>query len=503
MLPTRLISLLALLIACVTSFADTSGMQVLDFYEFPTGSYNAIITNNSPASLPLRPVKLENLSKQEPVHAWWIHAQPDLLAQGDTGLVRFSVKRAKTKLDSVRMSFTDELSLVLSPGELPLLPVYLVQDATNSVAYLYLRNPGTESRQLSSITLEDMTSDHAPLTFAAGQVGVWKTKLGNWDKRRIGDLLLLTMTVDGKDRRAAVRMFDSADYRFLWEHEAEDAIACPTHQLGPWDEVGRRIFDAHTLNPTRPATVHFCRNRLPDGLAAFAQCTPRSIANLQASNLTRGQANPWPGWHGIADIVKSSTEPGIFTALIEDASQYSGAYGVPAAPEDPPLGEPELRSLLLLSVAKGSKGLLLRPNAGLLANPDDAAQSSATPLGPPTLPARSRFDETLHLLQGLLPWLSISEPAPMAISTKTPGVRTSALLCGTRGLMAAVVVEDPTSLPLNVKLDIQPPPGCPPPARWRNILDGSEGDIESDSDSLSLEFSGKSETSLLQISSDS
>ena len=502
MLPIRFNALLTLLFACATSFADTSGIQVLEFYEYPAGSYTAIITNNSAAPIPLHPTKLENLSKQEPVHAWWTHAHPDILAPEDTGLVRFSVKRAKTKLDRVRMSFTDERSLDLTRGDLPLLPVYFVQDAANSVAYLYLRNPGAESRQLTSITLEDVASDHEPLNFAAGQVGVWTTKLGNWDRRRVGELLLLTMKVDGKDRKAALRMFDSADYRFLWEHEAEACIACPTHQLGPWDGVGRRIFDAHALNPARPASVHFCRNRLPDGLAAFAQCTPRSIANLQASNLTRGQANPWPGWHGIADIVKSSTEPGIFTALIEDASLYSGAYGVPAAPEDPPLGEAELQSLLLLSVAKGSKGLLLRPNTGMLTNPDDAAPSSATPLGAPTPPGRSRFDETLHLLQDLLPWLSVSEPAPMAVSTNIPGVRSHTLLCGTRGLISLVIVEDPAILSSKLRLHIQPPPGCTPPARWRNILDGSEGDIERNSDSLALEFSGKSALSLLQFVSD-
>jgi len=500
MLPTRIIYALLLFLLSATSFAEPSALQVLEFYEYPAGAYHAIIKNVSSTGLPLRPETLQNVTKQEPVHTWWIHAQPDTLEPDEIGLVRFAVKRAKSKLDHVRMVFPNQVSVDLTRGELPILPVHFVQDATNAVSYLYLRNPSSDFRQVSSMTLGGKALEHTPLTFAAGHVGVWTGQHAAFDRPQIGTLTLITMTVDGKERHACVRIFDTADYRFLWEHEADDCIACPTHQLGPWDAVGRRIFDAHTLNPTRPASVHFCRNRLPDGLAAFAQCTPRSITNLQASNLTRGQANPWPGWNGIADIVKSTTEPGVFTALIEDATQFSGAYGVPASPEDPPLREEELRSLLLLSVAKGSKGLLLRPNAGLLANPDDAVHSSAMPLGPPSLPARSRFDGTLHFLQGLLPWLSISEPAPMAVNTSTPGVRAYTLLCGTKGLITVLLVEDPARLPLAIQLDIQPPPGGPIPDRWTNLMNGNSGDIEKNADLLSFEFSSENTAAVIQLS---
>jgi len=166
----------------------------------------------------------------------------------------------------------------------------------------------------------------------------------------------------------------------------------------------------------------------------------------------------------IAQRVKANTEPGIFTALIEDASQYSGAYGQPAQPSDPPLRDDELQPLLFRSIALGSKGLVLRP-AAAQALPEGA--SSTTPIGPAGDQARTRLEAPLTELRALLPWLALSEPAPRAVQSKTPGVQAHALLCGDKGLLVFAFAEPIAQPAASLALEIHTPPGCPPLRHWR------------------------------------
>jgi len=234
-------------------------------------------------------------------------------------------------------------------------------------------------------------------------------------------------------------------------------------------------------------------------LAAFGQCAPRAIANLQASNLTRGAGNPWPGWFDIAGIVKSATEPGIFTALIEDTSQYSGAYGQPASPTDAPLGDTEVRPLLYSSLAAGSKGLLLRRASGQNPGESSPPQDSATSSGPPGPSDRAKFDEPLAELRKLLPWLAVSEPVPHAVSTSDQETRVLALLCGSKGMLIVALHTGSGGYPRSLEVQVERPPGSPALARCRDLDTGLIKELDSSSINFSINVTMNSNLQLLRL----
>lgn len=463
-----LFSLVGLLLVLTPLPVQAAGFRALSFQEFPSGVYTAVVLNETPAPLPFSPSKLESAVDASPVHTWWTWTSSDSLEPGNSGLFRFALKRAKSRQDSVNAYFGTDEPMALRRQDLDLLPIHMVREPSSGTLYLYLRNRGDEEASVSRVTMGDVPLTRtAPgsLAIAPGKVGLWIAKPAPWDSQPAGKDVTLEIEVDGSSAYAAARIFDASDYRILWEHEMPDCLVCPTHQLGPWDGVGRRIFSSQLAMPSQPSSVHFCRNRLPDGLAAFGQCTPRAIANLQASNLTRGQPNPWPGWFDIATIVKSAMEPGIFTALVEDASLYSGTYGQPASPEDPPLSITELRPLLYLTLAAGSKGLLLRPSSLESPTARDPHDGSAAVHGPPDAGNRDRFDAPLTELRELLPWLSVSEPAPHAATTSDPDTRLLALLCGDKGMLV-VAYRTAGDYPHPLEVTLEVPPGSPALVRW-------------------------------------
>jgi hypothetical protein len=480
-----------------TDAAHAGGLRALAFHEFPTGVYTAIVINEATAPMPLLPARLERATDAAPVHTWWIRAVPETLAPGQRGLLRFSLMRAKSRQDAVIAHFAASDSLGLHRGELTIAPIHLVADSSTGKLYTYLRNLGAQTAVVSRLTLEDVPlvrTGSEPLSLAAGQTGVWVSDAPPWDTQPSGLDVILSMEVNGLTTLATARVFDHATYRFRWEDGTEDFVLCPTHQLGAWTGVGRKIFGTLSGAAPAPGTVHFCRNRLPDGLAAFGACAPRAVANLQASNLDRGKDNPWPGWHAIAAIVKAAVAPGIFTALIEDASQFSGAYGQPASPADPPLREGELRPLLYLSLAAGSKGLLIRP-------PLAPAEVHATPpVAGSSAPGHSKFEALLTELNGLLPRLAISEPAPGAVSANDAATQAQALLCGEQGLLIVAHRFGEPAQPSPLKLRVTVPPGCPPLRHWREIGGSAAGELVQVGHGVSLEHVMESELMVIWLS---
>ncbi|MBI1319156.1 MAG: hypothetical protein GC168_09430 [Candidatus Hydrogenedens sp.] len=441
-----------------------SPWRVLSFYEHPEGTHNAILQNASSAPLMCLVDRLEAAADQDPVHVWWTLATPERVAPGETTWLRFALKRAKSRPGEVIASLQAGTRIPLQPGGSPLVPVYCVYQGDS--LYTYWRNDHAEPVTLNAVHLQGVESgDTPPLEIPPGATGLRVLRPFR-DAPPSGTEKIFQLDTSNGSGWAGAPLCSASDFAVQWEHEAPAAFVCPTHQHGPWDVVGNKIASWRSGMAAAPATVHFCRNRLPAGLEAFAACAPRAVVNLQASNLTRGEAEPWPGWFDIAGLVSHAVEPGGFVGLIEDASLYGGAYSQLASPEDPPLRDEEIRALVYLTIASGAKGLLFRPAA----RPHDysAIPISSTDPERPGDDDRSRFERVMNEVRPLIPSLAVSCPLSPIGALDLPVCRVRALQCGEERLFVVAYAANHEAGEAELKVPL--PPGLAAPTQWKSIL---------------------------------
>jgi hypothetical protein len=227
---------------------------------------------------------------------------------------------------------------------------------------------------------------------------------------------------------------------------------CPTHRHGVWDTVGEALFSHAAANPTTVPTVHFCRNRFQEGLAAFGQCLPRALVNLQSADLDRGTPEAWQALNTLVPAVAESVQPGVFAAILEPHSIAEGSYMEPPEASAPTLPARELRHLACLAIANGAKGILFR--MGENPHPDFKATTEAL----------------TRELDRITPLLGISGFVTLPVSCSDPAVSTATLACGRNTCLVILTTSNlakPNApAPLTVSVDF--PTGFEA-AKWMEV----------------------------------
>ncbi len=402
--------------------------RVLSAYESPEGVYHAVLQNPGAESLTLQPKALRHPADGAPVHVWWMRMQPEVMQPKGMAHFSFAVKRTPPALASVDLLLDREPPepLRLSIRKPPLLPAYLVQDAATKTLYLYLRNDGDAEVTVSAVAINGvaLTLDASlgiATVAAGGRALLFGTASGVEAAPPSTLPAFVDLTTSVGEAKLFTPLFPSTQFSTGPEEAEATQLTCPTHKHGHWDLVGDAIFRYAEGATDRIPTIHFCRNRLPEGLHAFAQCTPRGVVNLQASNLERGEDKPWTGFYDVARITKTAYEPGVYAALIENASMYHGAYGQATSPKDPPLSVRELRAIAYGALAHGAKGLQFRPPA------------------PGATEHRAHIEALEKELAPLHPYLALAEPVDLVQRCSAEDMLCHTLLCGDKGALLIVL----------------------------------------------------------------
>lgn len=405
-----------MLLVAVFARADETGLRVRDQYAVGD-TLHVIVENTGDVS---RNVALGNLRRVSDGFApplWWSRAEPEILPTGTVGRVSIAARRP----GQIRGDFDFSLggapmreALDLSPTPSPLVVVHVLDMGTTLA--IFFQNNAPEPLIVGALTLNgtrlEVDAARSTAAILPCETGVITATLPSGTPPFAPDqgVLLGVGTASGMQFRHAY-VFRRPVFR-IRQGEIRDAFICPTHRHGPLDQSAREIFalprDLHGNLPE----IHFCRNRLPEGLNALGQCLPRAIVNAQGSNPERGSTDAWEGLGLVLDHARTRVQPGIFSALVEPGSNFDGHYGqLPNSPVAP-MSPRDLQYTIYTALAHGAEGLVFR--LGDTPDPDFVAM----------------IDDFCAPIELIAPWVETTVPVSLGATCDLPGVEVSTLYTG-------------------------------------------------------------------------
>ncbi len=438
---------------------DLRGLVYVDSHTQPAGTMHIIVRNDSGQALALHPREIFPGESTAYLPVWWIHASPEVLASGAYGQIAFSMKHPTELQGRLRCSFSEgKWECDLKTGESAALNVvHMVSDPPRGDVYVFLQNLGTDLLEISNLTINGEVLSLAPeCKGRAVPSGCTAMVCGSLPSSKTVSAPVVSAVVQidtptGSCHRDAL-LFKGPVFCLGTEESEANVFQCPTHSHGNWDTVGDALFSHAAGTTSSIPTVHFCRNRFPEGLAAFGRCLPRALVNLQSADLDRGTPEVWQALNTLAPKIAAALQPGIFAAILEPNSIAEASYMQPPEKSAPTLPARELRHLACLAIAHGAKGILFR--TGESPHPDFMAMTEAL----------SRD------LDRITPLLGISGPVTLPVSCSDPEVATATLACG-RDCYLAVLTrtnlahpKEPESLSVSATF----PPGFEA-AKWMEV----------------------------------
>lgn len=410
-------------LGCVV--AQATPLTVVQAYPHPPGVYHVVLENTATEDVALSPRTLRKPGGAIPVHAWWLEADAERLAPGERAIVSFALKRSRAPLTEavLHIGHTEDpfIDVDITPVPLPVMATTLLYDGDAKTITMVLKNAGEESLQVDAVVLGTRNLTGNSVTLPGRRTACWVGEIAAPDAiPSFGNQCLLTLRGDFGEVTHAARLFPMEDPRFVSESKKPEPFRCPSHRYGSWDNVLPALQAFGSGHGGGKTTVHFCRNRLPATLNAFGQQSPHSIVNVQAANPDRGQENPWPGFLSMAEAVRDTLAPGQYTALVENATIYKGAFGQLAEAPSAPVDARELRALCYVLLAHGSRGLYFRDKGG-----DETWRAAVT-----------------AELQALTPLLKKGVPVNEPTLTLPEGVQGWTLSCGAAGTLVVLLNED-------------------------------------------------------------
>jgi len=413
--------LAAWLFAVCSAFAEDAALRLRD--QYAVGDTMHLIVENT-ASVP-RAAKLSALQRVSDAFApplWWSRAEPEILPPGTRGRVSFSARRPAQIDGDFDLTLGGEVlraTLHLAPTPGPLVVAHVL-DLRGSLA-IFLQNNGSDSLLVDTLTLDGhpLEIDPArsmPQIFPC-DTGVITANVGQGTLPFAPDQAVLL----GIGSAAGLQFRHAYVFRpplvSVRQGEVPDAFMCPTHRHGPLDRSARELFALQRNALGLEPEVHFCRNRLPEGLNALGQCVPRAIVNAQGSNPARGTADAWRGLAEVLAHARTRTQPSIFTALIEPGSNFDGHYGQLASATVNPMSPRDLKYTIYNALGHGAKGLVFRLG--------DA----------PSAEYRAMADTITDTMAVIAPWLETSEPVSLGATSDQPDVSVTTLYAGRNALL--------------------------------------------------------------------
>lgn len=405
-------------------------LVVADFYEQPPGTFNAILRNDGPRDATIAPTGLALPKHGAPVHTWWMDAQPKVLAPGAQGVLRFALMRAKDAPEAFALGLDGrERPLSLTTGPAAWLPRYGVVDADAGRIYFYLDNPGAAPIALDGFSLNGQRLEIIGETSALAPDATTLVRA----QTSAADTIPGPAILSNADTARAVYLYATDTPRFAWEVDDPGVFECPTHKHGPFEEAAQAIIEYRDAAADGSATVHFCRNRLPAGLAAFAGLTPRLWVNPVAANLARGTAEAWSGYNTALSVLGARSSHAVWTMVLDDSAPMLGGYGVSADADDPVIELDDARAVAYLALAAGAKGVVARAR--------DEGSEGAAVLG-----------ALLEELAPLEPMIAVGAPADTLLQELPEGFVARVLQCADRGVLVAVLREGEAPAPLRIRV---------------------------------------------------
>jgi hypothetical protein len=411
--------LLLLSVVQAASDGNLSSLVCVDSHAQQAGTMHIIVRNDSGQTLTLHPREIFPRESTASLPVWWMQATPETLIPGAFGEIAFSVKRPTELQGGYRCSFAEgNWEFYMKTGERPAIDVvHMVLDPASGDIFTFLQNTGSDALEISGVRIDGLTVDLAPecrgRMVAPGAIAMVYGSLPfpQTASTPVQHIVAQIDTPAGSCHRHAL-LFRGPVFSLGTEESEANVFQCPTHRHGPWDTVGDALFSHATAGNSIIPTVHFCRNRFPEGLAAFGQCLPRALVNIQSADLERGTPQAWQALNTLAPTIGPAVQPGIFAAILEPHSVAEGSYIQPPDKSAPTLPARELRHLACLAIANGAKGILFR-------------------MGESPHPDFKEMTEALSRELGrITPLLGISGVVTLPVSCSDPAVSTATLACG-------------------------------------------------------------------------
>jgi hypothetical protein len=337
----------------------SSALQILDDYA-NGGVLHLIVLNDSGAELDVSPSGIEQVATGFRTPLWWSRAFPASLAPGGIGRVSYGLRRPTPLLGEYAFAIGGaqlRRNLQLNTDPEPLAIASILYDPSLRTVTVFVRNSGgptllIEALSINGVSLSPLAGavvvhpcDTAPVQAALPD--------GAEDLAVDVPVVLGLQTKDATYYRHAHALRPSGFS--VRVGEASSGLTCPTHHHGPWGKAAQAIFAL-----PQGSEVHFCRNRLTEGLDALGQCSIRTVVNFQASNPKRGQPDAWLGFQQTAQHAKARTEPGMVFSLLEAGSNFDGVFAQPTEAPVAVMSPRDLRHTVYASLAAGAKGVLFR-----------------------------------------------------------------------------------------------------------------------------------------------
>ena len=413
-----------------------AALSALDAY-MAGGALCVVVRNDGAAPATLTPGPLQRNDTGFVVPVWWTHTEPAALPPGELGLVRYGLRRVAPLHGAHTAALGGEsvgLYLDTSASQGAIAITHLAAAPTRREAALFVQNLSGDSIAINAVEIAgepvglDHPKSHADIHACETGLAI-VTHCPPFPGERP---VVVSLAMEGTRIYRHAIPFTSPGFR-VRIGEVPDALICPTHRHGPWNDVARTLMTAPL-----PPEVHFCRNRTHEGLAALAQLSPRSIVNLQGSNRARGKADAWAGLREFTAHATTQVAPGLLSALVEPNSNFDGDFAQPAAAKTDLLTPRDLQYTVFAALAGGCNGLVFRMGDQVGTEYADLANTIAASL------------------DAARPWLEDLVPLALGITTSDPAVIATSLYAGPNAALAIMLRDTPQEdpIPLTVKLHV-------------------------------------------------
>jgi hypothetical protein len=426
-------NLVLLFVVLLLAPSAVAGITPLDSY-MAGGALCVVVRNDDATPTKLAPGPLRRGDTGFVVPVWWASAEPPVLPPGELALVRYGLRRV-APLEEVHTAELGGVPVALSldtdAAEGAIHIGALITTPAQREATLFIRNlrgneVSIDTLAIAGQVLEIERAKSDP-TINACDTGI---AIARNCPPLAGDRPVIVTLGLGEARvyRHAIP-FSAPAFR-VREGEVENAVNCPTHRHGPWNEMARSLIEKRM-----PQEVHFCRNRTHEGLAALAQLSPRCIVNLQGSNLARGHADAWAGLRTFTEHAVAQAAPGLVSALIEQNSNFDGDFAQPARAKTDPLTPRDLQYTVFAALAGGCNGIVFRTG--------DADEEYV-----------SMVSALKEALDAARPWLETVAGVSLGVQTSDISVLASTHYAGPNAALLILLREAPQdeATPLSVRL---------------------------------------------------
>lgn len=413
--------LLALLLLSPWTYAADASLKLLDSYTVGD-VVHLIVEATGTKAVALNGLQLTRASDGFVLPLWWSHGEPPVLAPGGRGRISFAARRP-AQLDGVFVAqlgeTTFEATLLHATAPDALL-VTNALDLGKNVA-LFVQNNSDTTLPIESVSINEealtLDSAHSVSAILPGETGVLMAARAPDAAPFAPDAAVLVgLATASETRYRHAYLFQLPLFR-VREGEVTDAFICPTHRHGTFDACAQELLQLSRNGLGLLPEVHFCRNRLTEGLNALAQCVPRALVNAQGSNPERGANAAWRGLETVLTLARTRTQPGIFSAVIEPGSNFDGEPGLMTDAPVAPIAAEDLQQTVYLALAAGAKGLVFRtgtaPDPGYLA----------------------MVEALQKTLAAIAPWLATLEPVSLGAQSDRDGRQVSTLYAGPNSML--------------------------------------------------------------------